>query len=161
SSNSKYSTLGGLRASAQMISYELSMGLSVMSILMLSGTLSLVQIVQQQKHLWNVFVLPFGPIAFLLFLICAVPETNRAPFDLPEAETGLVAGFHTEYSRMKWAFFFLGEYAAMITACSVATTLFLGGWTGPLLPPFVWFFLKVAALIFVFIWLRWTFPRFR
>src|SRR5262249_50687977 len=110
SSNSKYSTLGGLRASAQMVSYELSMGLSVMSMVMLSGSLSLVTIVQQQKHLWNVAVLPFGPLAFLLFFICALAETNRAPFDLPEAETELVAGFHTEYSSMKWAFFFLGEY---------------------------------------------------
>jgi NADH-quinone oxidoreductase subunit H len=158
SSSSKYSLLGGLRASAQMISYELSMGLSVMGVLMITGSLQLGAIVQQQSHLWNIVTQPLG---FLLFVTCAVAETNRAPFDLPEAESELVAGFHTEYSSMKWAFFFLGEYAAMITACSIATTLFLGGWQGPFLPPFVWFSLKVAALIFVFIWLRWTFPRFR
>ncbi len=158
SSNSKYSLLGGLRSTAQMISYELSMGLSVMGVLMLTGSLSLVDIVNGQARLWNVVTQPLG---FLLFFTCAVAETNRAPFDLPEAESELVAGFHTEYSSMKWAFFFLGEYAAMITACAMMTTLFLGGWQGPLLPPFAWFAIKVAALIFVFIWLRWTFPRVR
>ncbi|MBI5836235.1 MAG: NADH-quinone oxidoreductase subunit NuoH [Candidatus Eisenbacteria bacterium] len=158
SSNSKYSVLGGLRATAQMISYELSMGLAVMGVLMGSGSLSLVDIVNGQAHMWNIV---WQPLGFLLFLACAVAETNRAPFDLPEAESELVAGFHTEYSSMKWAFFFLGEYAAMITACAMMTTLFLGGWQGPFLPPYVWFCLKVAALIFVFIWLRWTFPRLR
>ena len=166
SSKSKYSTLGGLRASAQMISYELPMGLSILSIVMWSGTLSLKQIVLQQAHCWNILVLPFGPLAFLLFLICAIAETNRAPFDLPEAEAELVAGFATEYSSMKWSFFFLGEYAAMITACSVAASLFLGGWGGPMADKIpllgaLYLAIKVFALIFVFMWIRWTFPRFR
>ncbi len=167
SSNSKYSTLGGLRATAQMISYELAMGLSILPILMWSGTLSLREIVLlQQRHLWNIAVLPFGPIAFLLFLICAIAETNRAPFDLPEAEAELVAGFATEYSSMKWSFFFLGEYAAIMTGCAVATSLFLGGWGGPFVDQvpllgIVYFVAKVFALIFVFMWVRWTFPRFR
>jgi NADH-quinone oxidoreductase subunit H len=163
SSNNKYALLGGLRSSAQMISYELAMGLSTIPILLFTGTLSLVEIVQRQERLWFVATFP-GLVSFVIFMITALAETNRAPFDLPEAESELVAGFHTEYSSMKWALFFLGEYASMIAICAIATTLFLGGWHGPWLPPalgFVWFFAKVFALIFFFIWVRWTFPRFR
>src|SRR2546422_11379709 len=161
SSNNKYALLGGLRSSAQMISYELAMGLSTIGVVLMSGSLSLVDIVKAQEHGW--FVL-YQPVAFLIFMITALAETNRAPFDLPEAEAELVAGFHTEYSSMKFGLFFLGEFTNVITICSIATTLFLGGWNGPWLPDslkFIWFFLKLAALVFVFMWLRWTFPRFR
>ncbi len=164
-SNSKYSLLGGLRSAAQMVSYEMSLGLSVVGVLMLSQSLSLVDIVNAQAGTWlgviprwNLFAQPLG---FALFLVSANAELNRAPFDLPEAETELVAGFHTEYSSMKFAMFFMAEYANMITAAAVATTLFLGGWRGPLLPPVVWFLLKVFAFLFLFIWLRATLPRFR
>ncbi len=157
-SNNKYALLGGLRSAAQMISYELSLGLSVVGVLMLSQSLSLVQIVNAQSTAW--FIL-FQPIGFLIFLICAIAETNRAPFDLPEAETELVAGFHVEYSSMKFAMYFMAEYANMITVAAMATTLFLGGWRGPFLPPVVWFLVKLYLFIFLFIWLRATLPRFR
>jgi NADH-quinone oxidoreductase subunit H len=171
SSNNKYALLGGLRSSAQMISYELAMGLSTIGVLMLAGSLSLVDIVNAQSQWlrigpialpnWFVFT---QPVAFLTFMITAFAETNRAPFDLPEAEAELVAGFHTEYSSMKWSFFFLGEYMNILVICSIAVTLFLGGWNGPWLPgplQFVWYLLKVLALVFVFIWVRWTYPRLR
>ena len=161
SSNNKYALLGGLRSSAQMISYELAMGLSTIGVLLLAGSLSLVQIVEAQTKIWFVV---FQPVAFVIFMITALAETNRAPFDLPEAEAELVAGFHTEYSSMKWGLFFLGEYMNMIVICSIAVTLFLGGWNGPWLPDslkFVWFFLKLGALLFFFMWVRWTFPRLR
>jgi len=157
-SNNKYALLGGLRSAAQMISYELSLGLSVVGVVMLSQSLSLVQIVNAQSTAW--FIL-FQPIGFLIFLICAIAETNRAPFDLPEAETELVAGFHVEYSSMKFAMYFMAEYANMITVAAMATTLFLGGWRGPFLPPVVWFLVKLFLLIFLFIWIRATLPRFR
>ena len=157
-SNNKYALLGGLRSAAQMISYELSLGLSVVGVLMLSQSLSLVQIVNAQSTAW--FIL-FQPVGFLIFLICAIAETNRAPFDLPEAETELVAGFHVEYSSMKFAMYFMAEYANMITVAAMATTLFLGGWRGPFLPPVVWFLVKLYLFIFLFIWLRATLPRFR
>ncbi|MBZ0169890.1 NADH:ubiquinone oxidoreductase subunit H [Candidatus Methylomirabilis lanthanidiphila] len=157
-SNNKYALLGGLRASAQMISYELSLGLSVIGVVMLSQSLSLVEIVGAQARTWFILLQPVG---FLIFLICAVAETNRAPFDLPEAETELVAGFHVEYSSMKFAMYFMAEYANMITVSAMATTLFLGGWRGPWLPPVVWFLVKLYLLIFLFIWLRGTLPRFR
>lgn len=164
-SNSKYSLLGGLRSAAQMVSYEMALGLSVVGVLMLSQSLSLVDIVNAQAGTcfkvlpcWNVFAQPLG---FALFLVSANAELNRAPFDLPEAETELVAGFHTEYSSMKFAMFFMAEYANMIASSALATTLFLGGWRGPLLPPVVWFLLKVAAFLFLLIWLRATLPRFR
>ena len=157
-SNNKYALLGGLRASAQMISYELSLSLSVVGVVMLSQSLSLVQIVDTQARVWFIVLQPIG---FLIFLICAVAETNRAPFDLPEAETELVAGFHVEYSSMKFAMFFMAEYANMITVSAMATTLFLGGWRGPWLPPVVWFLVKLYLFIFLFIWLRATLPRFR
>ena len=157
-SNNKYALLGALRSAAQMISYELSLGLSVMGVLMLSRSLSLVEIVNAQSRAWFIVLQPIG---FLIFLICAIAETNRAPFDLPEAETELVAGFHVEYSSMKFAMYFMAEYANMITVSAMATTLFLGGWRGPLLPPVVWFMLKLFLFIFLFIWLRATLPRFR
>lgn len=157
-SNNKYALLGGLRSAAQMISYELSLGLSVVGVLMLSQSLSLVQIVNAQSGVWFIV---FQPIGFLIFLICAIAEINRAPFDLPEAETELVAGFHIEYSSMKFAMYFMAEYANMITVAAMATTLFLGGWRGPFLPPVVWFLIKLYLFIFLFIWLRATLPRFR
>jgi NADH-quinone oxidoreductase subunit H len=158
SSNSKYALLGGLRSSAQMISYELSMGLSVLGVVILTGSLSLVDIVNAQHRIW--FVIP-QILGFAIFFTCTLAETNRAPFDLPEAETELVAGFHTEYSSMKFAMFFMAEYANMITAAALAATLFLGGWRGPFLPPLVWFLIKVFAFLYVFIWIRATVPRFR
>ncbi|MBI2368905.1 MAG: NADH-quinone oxidoreductase subunit NuoH [Deltaproteobacteria bacterium] len=157
-SNSKYALLGALRASAQMISYELSLGLSVIGVLILAGSLSLVDIVRAQERVWFILLQPLG---FLIFLTCGVAETNRAPFDLPEAETELVAGFHVEYSSMKFAMFFMAEYVNMVTVSAMAATLFLGGWHGPLLPPVAWFMLKVFAFLFLFIWMRATLPRLR
>jgi len=160
-SNNKYALLGGLRSSAQMISYELAMGLSTVGVLLLAGSLSMVDIVRAQHQYW--FVLS-QPVAFGIFMITAFAETNRAPFDLPEAEAELVAGFHTEYSSMKFGLFFLGEFTNVIAICGIAVTLFLGGWNGPWLPDslkFLWFFAKLAVLVFLFIWVRWTFPRLR
>jgi len=159
-SNSKYSLLGGLRSMAQMISYEVSYGLSIVGVLMLAGTLSLVEIVKMQDSFWNMFIFK-QPLAFLIYLICGIAETNRAPFDLPEAETELVAGFHTEYSSMKFGMFSIAEYANVVNVSAIATTLFLGGWQGPFLPPVVWFLLKMSAFLFLYIWLRATLPRFR
>jgi len=171
SSNNKYALLGGLRSAAQMISYELAMGLSTIGVLMLAGSLSLVQIVAAQSGFYHLgaFAIPrwfvfAQPVAFATFMITAFAETNRAPFDLPEAEAELVAGFHTEYSSMKFGLFFLGEFANVITISSIAVTLFLGGWNGPWLPEslkFVWFFAKLGVLLFFFIWVRWTYPRLR
>jgi len=157
SSNSKYALLGGLRASAQMISYELSVGLSIIGVLMLAGSLSLVDIVARQ----DVWYIVYQPIGFLIFLICGFAECNRSPFDLPEAENELVAGFHVEYSSMKFALFFMAEYAHMIVVSALVATLFLGGWRGPVLPGVIWFLLKVFAMLFLFIWVRATYPRFR
>jgi NADH-quinone oxidoreductase subunit H len=161
SSNNKYSLLGGLRASAQLISYELALGLSVIGVVMLAGSLSLSDIVAAQHPLPFIVLQPLG---FLIFAICAVAETKRAPFDLPEAEQELVAGFHTEYSGLKFTLFFMAEYIAMITMSAIATTLFLGGWKGPFLSNIlgpVWFSLKVLFLLFVFVWIRATWPRVR
>jgi NADH-quinone oxidoreductase subunit H len=159
-SNNKYALLGGLRSSAQMISYELAMGLSTIGVLMLAGSLSLVDIVRAQQHLWFIAV---QPVAFAIFMITALAETNRAPFDLPEAEGELVAGFHTEYSSMKFGLFFLGEFMNVISISCIAVTLFLGGWNGP--GPaslgILWFMAKLAVLLFFFIWVRWTYPRLR
>ncbi len=167
-SNSKYSLLGGLRSSAQMISYELSYGLSFAAVIMLAGSLSLHDIVEQQSGYWLGFIpkwyiFPqfFG---FLIYLTAGVAETNRAPFDFPEAEQELVAGYHTEYSSMSFALFFLAEYINMVTVSAVATDLFLGGWHGPFLPDWlgwIWFFAKVFAILFFYIWMRWTLPRYR
>ncbi len=169
SSNNKYSLMGGLRSSAQMISYELALGLALIGVILQSGTLDLYSIVEQQAgHLgisgWNLFWVQ--PLGFLIYLIAAIAETNRVPFDLPEAETELVAGFHTEYSAMKFALFFLAEYVNMFTVSMLATTLFLGGWNGPFvheLPSLgvFYFFGKVILFLFLYIWLRGTLPRFR
>ena len=157
-SNNKYSLLGGLRLSAQMVSYELALGLSVIGVLMLAGSLSLVKIVEAQKSMWFIV---YQPLGFLLFLVAAFAECARTPFDLIECENELVAGFQTEYSSMKWALFMLGEYCHIIVASALTVTLFLGGWQGPFLPPIVWFTLKTFALVFFFMWVRGTFPRFR
>ncbi|MDP7386487.1 MAG: NADH-quinone oxidoreductase subunit H, partial [Nitrospinota bacterium] len=135
-----------------------TLGLSVVGVIMLTGSLSLVDIVDAQAEVPFILLQPLG---FALFMVAGVAEVNRAPFDLPEAETELVAGYHTEYSSMKFAMFFMGEYAAMITISALASTLFLGGWRGPLLPPVVWFLVKMFFFLFVFIWLRATFPRLR
>ncbi len=158
-SQNKYSLLGGIRASAQIISYELAMGLAVMGVLMMAGTANLEGIVLYQKaHGW--LILPqIG--AFIIYFITAIAETNRTPFDLPEAESELVAGYHTEYSGMRFASYVIAEYINMITVSGVAVTLFFGGWLGPVLPPIIWFFIKVAIFLFVFIWIRATLPRFR
>jgi NADH-quinone oxidoreductase subunit H len=175
SSNSKYSLLGGLRASAQMVSYEICLGLSLVGVLIVSGSFSLREIVQSQSgHFfgfipkWNIF---YGCqfVAFFIYLMAAYAETNRLPFDLPEAETELVAGYHTEYSAMKFAMFFMAEYANMITVACVATVLFLGGWSGPIFgPPLLqailptfWFVAKIFVFLFIYIWVRGTLPRFR
>ena len=157
-SNSKYSLLGSMRYSAQMISYELALGLSVIGVLMLAGSLSLVKIVEAQKDVWFIV---YQPLGFLLFMIAAFAECARTPFDLIECENELVAGYQTEYSSMKFGLFMLGEYCHMMVASALAVTLFLGGWQGPLLPPLVWFMFKTFVLVFFFIWVRGTFPRFR
>jgi NADH-quinone oxidoreductase subunit H len=174
SSNNKYSLLGGLRASAQMISYEVSLGLSLVGIIIVSGSLSLRDIVDAQGgHFWgfiprwNIFT--GQALAFFIYLISAYAETNRTPFDLPEAESELVAGYHTEYSAMKFAMFFMAEYANMVTASCLATLLFFGGWHGPVFgPPILqavlpvfWFCAKVFFFMFLYVWVRWTLPRFR
>ncbi len=168
SSNNKYSLLGGLRSSAQMISYEISYGLSFASVILMAGSLSLGEIVDYQAGTWFGFIPKWyvfiQPIGFLIFLIAGVAETNRAPFDFPEAEQELVAGYHTEYSSMTFALFFLAEYVNMVTVSAVATDLFLGGWHGPWLPEWlgwIWFLVKVFALLFFYIWMRWTLPRYR
>ena len=168
SSNSKYSLLGGLRSSAQMISYELSYGLALAGVLLVANSMSLAGIVNGQAGSWLgvlprwfVFVQPLG---FLIFMTAGIAETNRAPFDFPEAEQELVAGYHTEYSSMAFAMFFMAEYINMVTVSAVATDLFLGGWHGPFLPEslgWIWFLLKVAAILFFYIWMRWTLPRYR
>jgi NADH-quinone oxidoreductase subunit H len=158
SSNNKYSLLGGLRLCAQMVSYELALGLSVVGVIMLAGSLSTVKIVEAQKCIPYVV---YQPLGFLIFMIAAMAECGRTPFDLIECENELVAGYQTEYSSMKWALFMMGEYTHIIVASALATTLFLGGWQGPFLPPIVWFMIKTFALVFFFIWVRGTFPRFR
>ncbi len=164
-SNSKYPFLGAVRSGAQMVSYEVSMGLIILSVILLSGSMNLSKIVQAQGAVW--FIIPAFP-AFVMFVISILAETNRAPFDLPEAEAELVAGYNTEYSSMGFALFFLGEYIAMITMSAFTAILFLGGWLPPLdvaplnwVPGIVWFCSKTAFLLFVMIWVRATFPRFR
>ena len=168
SSNSKYSLLGALRSSAQMISYELSYGLALASVLVVAGSLSLRDIVDTQSGYWLGFIpkwlIFLQPVGFFVFLTAGIAETNRAPFDFPEAEQELVAGYHTEYSSMSFAMFFLAEYVNMVTVSAVATDLFLGGWHGPFLPEswgWIWFLIKVSALLFFYIWIRWTLPRYR
>jgi len=168
SSNSKYSLLGGLRSAAQMISYELSYGLALAGVLVVGNSLSLTDIVNRQAGAWFGVVpkwfIIYQPVGFVIYLISGIAETNRAPFDFPEAEQELVAGYHTEYSSMSFAMFFLAEYINMVTVSAVATDLFLGGWHGPLLPEslgWIWFLLKVAAILFFYVWMRWTLPRYR
>jgi NADH-quinone oxidoreductase subunit H len=170
-SNSKYPLLGALRSAAQMVSYEVALGFSIIGVLMLAGTLSLVNIVEAQRNagFWYVFLQPIG---FILFFICGVAETNRAPFDLPEAESELVAGFHTEYSGFRFSLFFLAEYANMITVSAMAVTLFWGGWLRPfpnvsalafldLIPPVIWFAAKVIVFLYFYLWFRASWPRYR
>jgi NADH-quinone oxidoreductase subunit H len=161
SSGNKYAILGGMRAAAQLISYEIPMVLVMMVPVLLAGTMSLRGIVQEQSDLWFILALPVGPVALLLFLMAGIAEVNRSPFDLPEAESEIVAGFHTEYSGMGFALFFLAEYANTFAVSALATTLFLGGWLGPILPPFIWFFLKAYFVFFVMVWVRSTLPRVR
>jgi NADH-quinone oxidoreductase subunit H len=178
-SNSKYPLMGALRSAAQMVSYEVAMGFSIMGVLMITGTLSLVEIVERQRDFgwWFVFLQPLG---FLLFAVCGLAETNRAPFDLPEAESELVAGFHTEYSGFRFSLYFLAEYANMIAVSAMGVTLFFGGWLrpftsikgldfldlpfvffGPALAGLFWFSLKVIIFLYCFLWFRWTWPRYR
>lgn len=157
-SNSKYSLLGGIRGLAQLISYELSMGLSLVPVVLMARSFSLTDIVYAQQGL------PFmisNPVAFFIFVVSVLAESRRVPFDIPEAENEIVAGFHTEYSGMRFGLFFVGEYINMIILGSMVTVFFLGGWLGPVLPPIVWFLLKVLAVAFVFIWIRGTLPRLR
>ncbi len=168
SSNSKYSLLGALRSASQMISYELSYGMALASVLVLAGSLSLTDIVNAQQGAWFGFIPRWfvfvQPLGFVIFMIAGVAETNRAPFDFPEAEQELVAGYHTEYSSTAFMMFFLAEYINMVTAAAVATNLFLGGWHGPFLPEYlgwIWFLVKIAAILFFYIWMRWTLPRLR
>jgi len=158
-SRNKYSLLGAARTAAQLVSYEVSMGLSVLGVLMLSQTLSLPGIVEAQRDsVWYVLLQPVG---FIVFMIAAIAETNRAPFDLPEAESELIAGYHVEYGGLKFAMFFLAEYINVIIVSALGATLFLGGYAGPLLPGWLWLAIKVFVLVFVFIWLRATLPRLR
>jgi NADH-quinone oxidoreductase subunit H len=155
-SNNKYSLLGGFRAAAQLLSYEVFMGLSLMGVVMLSGTFDLREIVEAQKDLW--FIVP-QLVGFVVFTVAGIAETRRLPFDLPEAETELIAGFHTEYSGFKFGLFFVGEYIGVILISAMIVTLFFGGWMGPWLPPIVWFLLKTSVLIAFFILLRAALPR--
>ncbi|MGP8049273.1 MAG: NADH-quinone oxidoreductase subunit NuoH [Desulfobaccales bacterium] len=158
SSNNKYAVFGAIRSVAQNIAYEIPLLITVMSIILMVGSFRLSDIVAAQGSYWFVLV---QPLAFILFITCATAETNRAPFDLPEAESELVAGFHTEYTGMRFALFFLAEYTNMFITSAVGAVLFLGGWQGPILPGVVWLLLKVYALIFLMMWFRWTFPRVR
>jgi NADH-quinone oxidoreductase subunit H len=158
SSHSKYSMIGGLRAAAQMLSYEVFMGLSLMGVVMQAGTFSLPGIVHAQRHLW--YVVPQF-VGFVVFLIASLAETRRIPFDLVEADSELTAGFHTEYSGMKFGMFYIGEYVGVTLLSALLTTLFFGGWMGPLLPGIIWFLIKTLILISLFIVVRATFPRFR
>jgi len=162
-SNNKYSLFGAIRAVAQNVAYEIPMLLSLLSVVLIDNTLSMRGLVQAQGAIWNVIV---QPVAFLIYFVAGMAETHRAPFDLPEAESELTAGFHTEFSGMAFSFFFLAEYTHMFFVASIAVVLFLGGWSGPPLPwidytGIVWFMLKVYFLLFVMIWVRWTFPRVR
>ncbi len=157
-SNNKYSLLGGVRAAAQMVSYELAMGLAVVAVVMHTGSFNLREIVLAQQE---APLLVYQPVAFFIFLVAGFAEANRLPFDLAEAENELITGFNTEYSSMKFALFFLGEYLGVMMISSMTVVLFLGGWHGPWLPPLAWFVIKVALLIFLFIWVRASLPRVR
>lgn len=158
-SNSKYSLLASIRTIGQMLSYEVPRTLSALSVVMLAGSLSLIDIVNHQQAVWFVLV---QPVAFLIFFFASLAESNRMPFDFTWAESELVSGFFTEYTGMRWALFFLGEYGALVANCTLTAVLFFGGWLGPsFLPGIVWFLIKVAALILFSLWVRWTWPRFR
>ncbi|MDD5269892.1 MAG: NADH-quinone oxidoreductase subunit NuoH [Candidatus Omnitrophica bacterium] len=159
-SNNKYSLLGGMRSAAQIISYEIPLILAMVTAVMFAGTLSIQKIVEAQKDAWFVFH-PSMAVAFLVFLIAGTAEVNRTPFDIPEAESELVAGFHTEYSGMKFAMFFLGEYTNMLIISALAAVLFLGGWNGPFLHPILWFLIKTYGIVTLMMWIRWTLPRVR
>lgn len=163
SSGNKWSLVGGMRSCAQMVSYEVPLILSMVGVIMISGSLSLNALILAQKNIWFII---YQPLGFLIFLIAGIAECNRAPFDLPEAESELTAGFHTEYSGMKFALFFLGEYTNMFIFACLCATLFLGGWNGIpglpiILPPIAWFLLKTYFIIFLMMWFRWTYPRIR
>ncbi len=167
-SNSKYSLLGGLRSSAQMISYELAYGIALATVVLMANSMSLKEIVDAQSGYWFGFLPKWYIfpqfVGFFVFACAGVAETNRAPFDFPEAEQELVAGYHTEYSSMRFAMFFMAEYINMVTVSAVAVNLYLGGWHGPFIPAnygWIWFVIKLAFLLFVYLWLRWTLPRFR
>ncbi len=160
-SNNKFALLGGMRAVAQAVSYEVPQVLTIVPVILLTGSMSLVKIVDKQSGLWYVFVLPIGLIGFVVYYISALAEVNRTPFDLPESESEIVAGHHTEYSGMKFGLFYLAEYFNFFIVCMIATTLFLGGWQGPILPPWLWFIVKTYALIILGMWVRMTLPRFR
>lgn len=157
-SNSKYSLMGGMRAAAQMISYELPMAVSLAGVVLLAGSFRLSDVVGAQSKVWYCLLQPLG---FVIFMIAGFAEARRTPFDLPEADSELVAGYHTEYSSMKFALFFMGEYLDVILISAMVTVLYLGGWHGPLLPPIVWFVGKTLAVIFLFIWVRAVLPRYR
>lgn len=157
-SNNRYSLLGGLRSTAQMISYEVPMGLSLLTVVLAAGTLSLTEIIEAQRVHWFIWT---NPVSFIIYLITAFAETNRAPFDLPEAEHELIGGYHTEYSGMKFAIFFMGEYINILAVSSIAITLFFGGWLGPWDLPVIWFLAKLACFVFFFMWVRGTMARFR
>lgn len=158
SSNSKYAVIGSMRTVAQMLSYEIPLVFSVLGVIMLTGSMKMSDIVAAQNDTWFIVM---QPLAFVIYVIAATAETNRAPFDLVEGESEIIAGPFTEYSGMRWSFFFLAEYANLLAVSAIAATLFLGGWHGPWLPGWLWFFVKVGFMIFLFMWFRWTFPRFR
>ena len=160
SSNNKYSLLGGFRSAAQVVSYEVPMGLSILGVIMLTQTLSMGAIVDQQDSFFKWFIFR-QPLGFLIYFVAATAECNRTPFDLPEADSELVAGFVTEYSGMKFAMFFLAEFVNMFTISAIAATLFFGGWNGPILPSWMWFLIKSLAGVFILMWMRWTYPRLR
>lgn len=158
SSNNRYSLLGGLRGTAQMISYEIPLSLSLLTVVLMTSTMNLSEIVEAQRHHWLIWS---NPLSFMIYLITSFAETNRAPFDLPEAEHELTAGYHTEYGGMKFAMFFMAEYINILAVSAISVTLFFGGWLGPGEIPLLWFFLKLFLFLFFFIWVRATMPRFR
>ncbi len=159
-SNNKFSVLGGFRSAAQIISYEVPLTLSILGVVLLTQSLSMQSIVNSQKHIWEWYIFR-QPVGFLIYIVAAIAEVNRTPFDIPEAEQEIVAGFNIEYSGMKFAMFFFAEFANLFLISAIATTLFLGGWNGPILPSWIWFFIKSFFLVFVTMWLKWTFPRLR
>ncbi len=159
-SNNKYSLLGGIRSAAQIISYEVPLVLSIITVVMFTGSLSMQKIVEEQSKYW--FILrPNMAVAFFIYMIASLAEVNRTPFDIPEAESELGAGYHTEYSGIRFAMFFVAEYTNLFIISAIAATLFLGGWQGPFLPPVFWFLLKTYGIVFVLMWIRWSFPRVR